>query len=300
MQKRTRLALIAGLGMFLALDGSAAPVTATNYISTYVWTSQDPAHGGFSGLELSDDGLSFAAVSDRGGWTHGRIERDEKGRIVSVRANPVMRLYDYDGRLIRYPRADSEGIAIGPDRKIYVSFEGVTVARIMVFSDLAKAGKDLPRPPEFGALRDNASLESLAIDQAGTLYTMAERPRGQGPLSVYRFKGGKWDNRMTITRNVAFDPVGADFGPDGRFYLLERGFHGPFGFSSRVRSFAISGDRFVDERIELQSQPSTHDNLEGISVWQGPDGDMRMTMVSDDNFFFLQRTEIVEYRVQPH
>jgi hypothetical protein len=299
MQNRSRLALIIGLGLFLALDGSAAPLPATNYIGTFVWTSDDPAQGGFSGLELSDDGLSFATISDRAVWTRGQIERDDQGRIVAVRTAPVARLYDRNGRHIRYPRADSEGIAVGPDGRTYLSFEGVSVARIMVFDDLSKPGKDLPRPPEFATLRDNASLESLAVDSKGTLYTLPEIPRGYGPLPVFRYRAGKWDKRITISRNPAFSPVGADFGPDGRFYLLERGFHGPLGFSSRVRSFVVQGDSFVDERIELQTAPGTHDNLEGISVWRNPAGDIRMTMISDDNFFFLQRTEIVEYGLRP-
>lgn len=42
-----------------------------------------------------------------------------------------------------------------------------------------------------------------------------------------------------------------------------------------------------------------HDNLEGISVWQDPDGRIRLTMISDDNFMVFQRTEIVEYAVDP-
>jgi len=39
----------------------------------------------------------------------------------------------------------------------------------------------------------------------------------------------------------------------------------------------------------------THDNLEGVSVWRDADGALRATLVSDDNFRFLQQTEIVEY-----
>jgi hypothetical protein len=40
-----------------------------------------------------------------------------------------------------------------------------------------------------------------------------------------------------------------------------------------------------------------HDNLEGISVWQTPAGELIMTLVSDDNQRRFQRTELVEYRI---
>jgi hypothetical protein len=118
-------------------------------------------------------------------------------------------------------------------------------------------------------------------------------------LPVYRYRAGKWDQTLTLPRTKGFDPVGADFGPDGRFYLLERGFHGILGFSNRVRSFALGSNAFTDERLEMQSAAGTHDNLEGIAVWQDKHGDIRLTMISDDNFFWAQRSEIVEYRVFP-
>ena len=90
-------------------------------------------------------------------------------------------------------------------------------------------------------------------------------------------------------------PVGADFGPDGRFFLLERAFLGAWGFRSRVRVFDIVEDQIVHESVAFETTTSEHDNLEGISVWMDSTGQLRMTMVSDDNFFLLQQTKIVEY-----
>jgi hypothetical protein len=299
MQKRTRLALIAYLGVIAALDGSAAPLKAPNYIGSFVWTSQDPAHGGFSGLELAADGLSFTTISDRGGWTRGTITRDTDGYISAVSAEIVAPLLDDDNRLLRNERADSEGLAIAPDGTAFISFEGKGAARVMQYSSLSARGKDLARAPAFKSMSRNASLEALAVDADGVLYTLPEAPRDAGAFPVFRYGHGTWDQTLSLPRTAEFDAVGADFGPDGRFYLLERGFHGLTGFSSRVRSFALGPTGFCDERLEFQTLAGTHDNLEGLSVWRDAKGSIRLTMISDDNFLWVQHTEIVEYRVVP-
>ncbi|WP_050527910.1 esterase-like activity of phytase family protein [Pseudorhodobacter aquimaris] len=255
MQKRSQRTLIVGLCGLLALEGSAAPLRGPGFLATFAWHSDDPKHGGFSGMEISADGLHFTAISDRAGWTEGRIIRDAQGNIEAIEATPVAPLRDIDTAQLSGHRADTEGMARAPDGQTYISLEGHAFARIMAFDDLAQPGRDLPRPPEYATLRDNCGLEALAIDADGALYTLPENPRGRGPLPVYRYANGRWSKTLQIPRTRTFDPVGADFGPDGRFYLLERGFHGAFGFSSRVRSFALNSGGFHDEQIEMQSPP---------------------------------------------
>ena len=209
-----------------------------------------------------------------------------------MEAGPARALGAAPGDLSR----DSEGLALAPDGTAYVSFEGD--ARVERFAALDGPGTVLPVPREFLGMQDNASLEALAVDAQGTLYTLPERSGAQGrPFPVFRYRGGRWDRPFDIPRRGAFLAVGADIGPDGRFYLLERQFLGIGGFASRVRSFRLDGDAIADERVEMESAPGTHDNLEGIAVWRAPDGGLRMTMVADDNFSWLLRSEIVEYRV---
>ena len=90
-------------------------------------------------------------------------------------------------------------------------------------------------------------------------------------------------------------PTGADFGPDGRFYILERG-HYSLGFhSSGARCLTLTETGFTDIQTILQTPWGTHGNLEGLSVWRDQDGHIRLTMVSDDNFLPFLRSEIVEY-----
>ncbi len=137
-------------------------------------------------------------------------------------------------------------------------------------------------------MQRNSSLEALAIDGNGWLYTLPERSGAEdAPFPVWRFRNGKWDQPFDLPRRGAFLPVGADFGPDGKIYMLERRFSGILGFASRVRRLTLGPDGVIDEQTVLESPTGRHDNLEGLAVWRDQAGAIRLTMISDDNFRFF-------------
>jgi hypothetical protein len=252
--------------------------------------------GGFSGLELSADGSRFIAITDRARIASGRIERDE-GKITAITDVEFQPLRDDNGQaMIGARAADSEGLALGSDGQTYISFEGRH--RVWRYSRPGAEAALLPIPEAFKGLQLNSGLEALAIGPDGTLFTLPERSGHlERPFPVFRYRNGRWDRPFSLPRRGKFLPVGADFGPDGRFYLLERHFAGPLGFLTRIRSFALGDAGFADERILLTTYVGTHDNLEGISVWQDSSGSLRITMISDNNFSIFQITEFVEYRL---
>jgi len=300
MPNRSRLALIAGLLLILTVrSGAAGGDSPAEFQSAFRWTVDSPRFGGFSGIELDADGVAFTAITDRGHWTRGRLLRDVAGQIIGVEADPMRPLRDPQGKPLADKARDAEGIAIAADGSVLVSFEGP--ARIWRYTNLDGPAVPLPEHPDFAAMQINSALEALAIDPEGVIYTVPERSGAvDRPFPVYRFKAGNWDRDLSIPRSGAFLPVGADFGPDGRLYLLERSLTpwlAFWGFASRVRSFAPERATLTDERLELQSLPGRHDNLEGLAVWRDADGAIRLTMISDDNFIGFQRTEIVEYRL---
>lgn len=261
------------------------------YLGRYVWTGDWDGFGGWSGIEVDADGAGFIAVSDRAALVRGQLLRDESGRISGVEVTDRAAITDVRGNAMHTARGDSEGIALAPDGTLYISFEGVT--RVRVQAGLHGDPSLLPSHPDFAAMQANAALEAIAIGPDGALYALAERSgRAERPFPVYRFREGIWDVPFTIPRRGAFLVSGADIGPDGRLFLLERDFAG-IGFRSRVRSFDLTGG---DERVELQSSVGQFDNLEGLAVWQDGQG-IRLTMISDDNQNWFQQTEIVEYRL---
>ncbi|MEY4982984.1 MAG: hypothetical protein RIR62_1250 [Pseudomonadota bacterium] len=297
-----RLGPVVGLTLCLAalagLQGSATGAAGAGFLASLPWEMRDADFGGISAIELAADGQAFVAITDKGGWISGRLLRDATGLLTAIEAGPVRRLMGQEDDPLRAGRRDSEGLAIAPDGTAHISFE--QVPRVLRYADLGGSAENLPTPDAFAAFDRNSALEALAIAPDGTLYTLPElSPAADLPFPVWRFRDGAWSQPFAIPRRDAFLPVGADFGPDGRLYLLERELRGLTGFASRVRSFAVAEGGVADERVEMESPAGLHDNLEGIAVWRDGAGDIRLTMVSDDNFLFVQRTEIVEYRVLP-
>lgn len=287
---------MAGALLVLGLQGSASQPPPAGFLSSFVWTMEDDNFGGLSGIEMADDGLSFLAISDRGTWTRGTLSRDGEGRITGIEATPMRFLRGRFEAPLDPNRNDSEGLAVATDGTVYISFE--SVARVLRYDRIDGPAANLLTPREFSAFQTNSALEALAIAPDGTLYTLPERSGDMDrPFPVWRYRDRKWDQPFGLRRDGGFLAVGADIGPDGRFYLLEREFHGITGFASRVRSFALSETGLSDERTEFASAVGTHDNLEGLSVWRDTGGAIRLTMISDDNFYFFQTTEIVEYRI---
>lgn len=310
MPRRPRLAVVVAALVVLGLQGSATPTPPPGFLGSIRWTMADPRFGGFSAIEVASDGSRFIALNDKGAFVQGRLRRAPDGTIAAVEAGPVTLLKSKEDKPLAKGRNDSEGMAIAADGTVYISFEGV--ARILRYAKITGLAENLPTPPAFKTLPHNAALEALAIDANGALYTLPEElpeskrirfltgQRGNAhgaDFPVWRFANGDWTQPFSLPRDGVFLPVAADFGPDGRLYVLERAFHGIAGFSSRVRSFKVGQKAVSDRRTHLQTPAGFHDNLEGLSAWRDSKGAIRLTMVSDDNFMPFQRTEIVEYRL---
>lgn len=300
MHRRTRLGLtaaaVATLALAGGLRGSADPQGAASLISSHNLRMNDERFGGYSAIEVLDAGQRFIALSDRGTWLTGRFLRDTEGVITALEMDPVLPLLATGDAPLKKNRSDSEGLAVAADGTIYVSFEGA--ARVLSYDSPKSSAQNLPLHPDFRDMPRNAALEALAIDAQGRLYTLPENTRsGKGDFPLYVYANGAWSQPFYIPRQNEFLPVGADFGPDGRLYLLERAFYGLGGFASRIRAFELAEDHIISSEVILETRAGRHDNVEGISVWQAPQGETRITLISDDNHKFYLRNQIIEYRL---
>ncbi len=274
--------------------GLAQDTTLATFLSSYHWTKERDGFGGYSGITLTPDGTGFVILSDRGHVIEGTIFR-HNNRIIGIRSQDMAQLDFPDSLFDETPRRDTEGLARDTAGRLYISLES---DNRIIRQEVDGTWSALPSHPSIDALPANRGLEALAIGPDSTVYTIPEGSDDlKTPFPVFRYRESHgWDRPLSITRDGGWLPVGADIGPDGQLYVLERGFAG-FGFSSRVRRFDLSASEKGDGELLLTTDIRKHDNLEGIAVWQAPDGSLRLTMVSDDNFLFLQKTEIVEYSV---
>lgn len=309
MPRRSRLTLTVTALLAIGLHGSAGAEPPRGLFGVFVWSSGDADFGGFSAIELTPDGESFLAITDRGRFVEGRLIRDAAGKIAGIDSGKVTLLKSRTGRILPADRNDSEGLAIAPDGSVFLSLE--RKPRLLRFDRIDGPAELLPLHRAFRTFPPNAGFEAVAVDADGVVLAIPEDVARPGPIylawaghgesdadfPVWRLADGIWTQPFNLKRRGSFLPVGADFGPDGRLYVLERAFHGIAGFASRVRSFTISPGGLGEERVELQSPTGFHDNLEGISVWRDDAGYLRLTLISDDNFMPFQRTEIVEYRL---
>ncbi len=270
----------------------AAGAKTATYLGSFSWRHSGDWFGGFSALHLSDDGQDMIVLSDRAKIARATITRSGD-LITAVSVVDVQPLLSSRGRMLMGRSGDAEGIAVGPDGTVYISFEGVH--RVAEYSGTDGHARVLPRPREFDTLDVNGSFEALAIDENEWLYTMTERSRtADGDIPVYRWNGQNWSTPFVLPQRGRFNPVAADFGPDGRFYVLERTFS-IAGFRSRVRRWELDGTMLSTEEVLFETGSGKHGNLEGLSVWADQQGRLRATMVSDDNFMALLSTELVEY-----
>lgn len=278
----------------ICLCGSALAEPSLRSNGTLRWQLDAPWFGGWSGIEVGADGTEMTVISDRGQILEATLQRSN-GRLTGVNVLRNNRLGKSSGGRLRKKASDAEGLAIIGDNLAYVSFEHRH--RIMRV-DLA-TGRTFDRInlPFQNTMGENAGVEAMAIGPDGTLYAVTETAAAGGqPFPLYAYSDGQWRVSARIPQRGPFVPVGADFDRFGRLWLLERATT-PLGFRSRVRLFVLDPSR-AREYTVLTTIPARHDNLEGISVWDDSSGQMHVTMISDDNFLMLQRTQIVEYLVR--
>ncbi len=265
------------------------------FLSEIPLEMDNEAFGGFSSLEVSADGQTLVATSDRGTWLRANIRR-EGGVMLGLEAARLSPILDSTGKPLDGYNTDAEGLAMAADGSVYVSFEGNH--RVMVQSDLAAIPDFVPKHPDFPKLQNNSGLEALAVDENGMLIAIPERSGGyEAPFIVYRFIDGSWNTDWSIPREGEYLVTGADVF-EGQLYVLERDLEGLFGFTNRIRRFDMASGLQQAETL-LTTPAGRFDNLEGIAIWKTEDQELRALLISDDNFRFFQHSELVEFALVP-
>lgn len=269
-----------------------ADTQTLSHIGTYNWRTD--AIVGLSGLEVSQDGTQFQAVSDQGWYLLGRLSR-ENGVIQDLILEQILPIQGNDGLPVAARPigdwSDAEGLAVAEDGTHWVSFE--RWAHVARFAGPGQVGQWIKDHPRFANHSDNQQLEAVALHPDGTLYTFPEEAFDAG-FPIYRLDSNQWDITGYIAQQDGFAIVGADFDAQGQLYLLERKHLLGKLLQSRVRRLSVEAPQQVETL--WTSARAEFRNLEGIAVWQGVDG-LRLTMISDNNGDRSEPTQFVEFRL---
>lgn len=261
---------------------------------SFRWQDPTAEFGGFSGLVMAPDGGAFYAVTDKGALFHAGVKRDPEGRIAVIAINWHRRLLTNRGEDVNGFTSDAEGLAPAPDGGLFVVYE--SYARVNEIRPPDLVPLPLHKFDRFRAFWSNESFEGIAALPGGDLIIVSEKTEADAyPTVIGTAK--TWRAGPPLPAGDGdYDASDAALGPDGRFYLLERRLS-VGGFSTRIRRFAYRNGAFAESETLLETAPGALDNMEGISLWTDSAGKTVVSLISDDNFFFAQKTILAEYEL---
>lgn len=266
------------------------------------------AFGSFSAIRFRDAGSRFIGVADTGYWYSGRIARDESGRPAGIADFAMEPILGRDGAPLDGKRdSDAESLALKGDR-LTVGFE--RAHRIVEY----RLAGDWPGPAlhniDFliprNELRTNRGFETIAYAPdngplRGARVAIAERSLDKQGNVFGAVLEGPRKGIFTVSRSDEFDITDGAFLPGGDLILLERRFNMLSGISMRLRRIAADdirpGARLDGDVLFSAGMACQIDNMEGLDIWRRDDGAVMLSLVSDDNGSFLQRTLYLEFRL---
>lgn len=253
------------------------------------------AFGGFSGLEVSGDGASMLAVSDAGAWLTARLIRGGDA-LQGLTATGWGPLHDPAGGVdMRGEYRDAEGLAAAPGGGWIISFEGVD--RLTRFAAPDAPEQTLRLFAEADGFGRNSGLEALALRPDGTLLAVRENGAADDPAqqALILAPDGATLRQIALPKAPGLRIVGADIDEDGRLWTVQRGFTLLGGFFFALEVADPDGDGYGAPRRLGMVKGEGADNAEGLSVWRDDLGRVRLAVISDDNFFPLQRTILYDF-----
>ena len=286
-------------------DRSRRRVGGLEYMGGLDLTSGEAAFGGFSGLDVADDGTRMTAVSDRGHWLSARLVHDADGMLVGVAEGAMSAIRDATGQPVRSPWHDAEDLVRLAGGSYAVSFE--RRHRIMLYPadapNSGAPGRMLTVPVEASTLPSNGGIEGLAQLADGSLLAVAEGPVGDAGTSLaWLFPPGFGAPApLSYRLRHGFRPTALARLPGGDVLALERRFNlvsGPAARLVRIDAGSIVPGATLDgEEIARLGAGFTVDNFEGLAARRGADGAVYIYILSDDNYSGIQRTLLMQFRL---
>jgi hypothetical protein len=271
-------------------------------LSAYELRSKDPLFGGLSGLTIGIDGRLYG-VSDAGYWVSAQMSVDPDGRLLDLTEWAIEPILSTSGAPVRNPLHDAEALARAPDGSFMIAFENVH--RIWRYPPPPITFHSLPVPvsipPEVAKAPSNGGLEGLTVLPDGRLLALTEEFRNpDGSFKGWLIEGERFFE-VSYLPSEGFRVTDCAALSNGDIIVLERRYIPLVSISARltlVRGQHIQpGAKLVGEELLRLQYPLDVDNFEGVAVQEDPTNGTIIYVVSDDNYNALQRTLLLQFRL---
>lgn len=291
--------------VFMPSDPARVQFGKLTFRGGLILTSNDKDFGGISGLHLDAVGERFIAISDHGDWFTGKIEYEgtRPSALSGVEAGPLL---GTDGKPLASRKwYDTEALAFD-GATAYIGIERVNqIVRMDVSKGFLTArGEPITVPDALRKLPANKGIEALVhvpkgMPLAGALLALSERGLDEAGNIQGFLIGGPRPGAFSVKRSNDFDISDVILLANGDMLILERKFSYLTGVAIRIRRIkqgAIAPGALVDgEEIFIADMAHEIDNLEAMAVHRAANGDMVLTLMSDDNFSVIQRSILLQF-----
>lgn len=279
---------------------------ALEFVGGFEMRARASEFGQLSGFRFLTPGGDFVGVADHGYWFSGGIERGADQIPVGLTGFRMQAMVDERGRVIEEKaRKDAEGLDVH-DGVATVAFE--RDARVSEYaldpSGIGGPLRDLDFVVPRRELRYNQGFETVARAPEesalqGARVVIAERSIDRNGDIFAAILEGPQKGVFKVRRSDGFDVTDGVFLPGGDLLLLERRFSMAQGVAMRLRRIpgdTVRRDALVDGEVMMQADLAYQiDNMEALDVWRRDDGALVVSLMSDDNQSFLQRTLYLEF-----
>ena len=257
------------------------------------WQVDHPDFGGLSALIMAPDGRALVAGSDRGTLIEAPLTRGSAGELTGFGQAVLTPVMLRSGQPPTDFKMDLEALTRDPEGGWFTAFESyVRIERLAGAGALPRATHDWDL---FAALFGNQAFEALATLPDRRMIAITETG---APAASVIWDGETWQRGPEIPVTPGYRITGADVGPDGCFYLIERRYGIAAGFTFGLRRLS-GGPGVWDDTLLYRTAPARLGNAEGLSVWENTAGQLMASVITDDGFWPLTPTRLIEFRLRP-
>jgi len=267
-------------------DGNQSTIGELQYVAGWVLQSDNDDFGGWSGLVMQGE-EALVAINDQGNWLQASFNIS----APSPFSRGVLSLFDPSSERADKEDYDAESLIALPSGYL-VGFE--QNHRIMQVDAINEdSAKPYETGVDFRGLSKNSGIEAMAMLPDNRLIMFAENGRNtKGQTPAWIVSQGK-ATMVDFSPPENYSPTDAAALPNGDVLLLLRRYSVTTGASAKILHITateIEEGVLRGREIATLKSPLSVDNMEGLDAQVLPNGNIRLFLISDDNFNRLQRT----------